>query len=72
MSILNVSNLVVEYETEQHTIRAVDNIDFDIDSERTLGIVGECDSGKDAVAKAILGILDDNGSIGEGGIYCKE
>jgi peptide/nickel transport system ATP-binding protein len=68
MSLLNVSNLAVEYETHESSIRAVDGVEFQIDRGKTLGIVGESGSGKTTVAKAVLGSLAENGRIAEGTI----
>ena len=47
-------------------VRAVEQIDFDVLSGETLGVVGESGCGKSVTARAILRILDRNGSITAG------
>jgi len=65
---LEVSGLVVEYRYRSGllgvgagTVRAVDDVTFDIAAGRTLGLVGESGSGKTSVARAILGIAPMTG-----------
>lgn len=54
---LSVKNLTVEYVTTEETVHAVNNVSFDLEKGRTLGLVGETGAGKTSIARAILRIL---------------
>jgi len=54
--ILSVESLVKHFPTKAGIVRAVDEIDFDINTGDTLGLVGESGSGKTTTAQCILGI----------------
>ncbi len=64
--ILEVKNLKISFRTSGGTVKAVRDINFDLERGKTLAIVGESGSGKSVTSKAILGILAGN-SITEGG-----
>ncbi len=54
--ILRVDALKKHFKTKQGTVRAVDGVDFDIDSGETLGLVGESGSGKTTVGYTVIGL----------------
>ena len=56
-SILSVRNLVVEFDTDDGVLRALDGISFDIEKGETLGIVGESGCGKSVTALSIMRLL---------------
>ena len=56
-SVLRVQNLQVGFDTEEGLLRAVDGVSFQVDSRRTLGIVGESGCGKSVSASAILRLI---------------
>ncbi|MEG0963366.1 MAG: ABC transporter ATP-binding protein [Lachnospiraceae bacterium] len=72
MSILEVKNLSVNYETEDGTVHALNDIDLEIEEGKTLGLVGETGAGKTTLAKCIMGLLSKRtGKITSGEIIYK-
>ncbi len=68
MSLLQVKNLVVEFPHRRGTLRALDDISFDIAPGEILGVVGESGAGKSITGAAIIGLLDPPGRIASGHI----
>ncbi|NIM40863.1 MAG: ATP-binding cassette domain-containing protein [Hydrogenophaga sp.] len=66
MSLLQVKNLVVEFPTRRGTLRALDDISFDIAPGEILGVVGESGAGKSLTGAAIIGLLEPPGRIASG------
>ncbi len=57
MSLLEIRNLSVDFETVSGTFRAVDGVDLDISETDILSIVGESGSGKSVSMLAVMGLL---------------
>ena len=68
MSLLQVKNLIVEFAGRHGTVRALDDISFDIAPGEILGIVGESGAGKSLTSAAIIGLLEPPGRISGGQI----
>jgi peptide/nickel transport system ATP-binding protein len=68
MSLLQVKNLVVEFPTRRGTLRALDDISFEIAPGEILGVVGESGAGKSLTGASIIGLLEPPGRIASGQI----
>lgn len=68
MTLLQVKNLVVEFPGRRGTLRALDDISFDIAPGEILGVVGESGAGKSLTGAAIIGLLEPPGRIAGGQI----
>ena len=68
MSLLQVSNLVVEFPHRRGTLRALDDISFEIAPGEILGVVGESGAGKSLTGAAIIGLLEPPGRVAGGEI----
>ena len=66
MSLLQVQNLVVEFPGRRGTLRALDDISFDIAPGEILGVVGESGAGKSLTGASIIGLLEPPGRIASG------
>ena len=68
MSLLQVKNLVVEFPNRRGTLRALDDISFDIAPGEILGVVGESGAGKSLTGASIIGLLEPPGRVAGGQI----
>ncbi|MBM3362223.1 MAG: ABC transporter ATP-binding protein [Betaproteobacteria bacterium] len=68
MSLLQVKNLVVEFAHRRGTLRALDDISFDIAPGEILGVVGESGAGKSLTGASIIGLLEPPGRVASGQI----
>ena len=65
MALLEVKNLETSFSTEQGTVKAVRDVSFQLNEGEVLGIVGESGSGKSQTMYTIIGLLAENGIVGE-------
>jgi peptide/nickel transport system ATP-binding protein len=68
MSLLQVKNLVVEFPGRRGTLRALDDVSFDIAPGEILGVVGESGAGKSLTGASIIGLLEPPGRVASGEI----
>ncbi len=68
MALLSISSLTVEYQRAGRTIRAVDDVSFEIETGTVVGLVGESGSGKSTLALSLMGLLPRNGAVTGGSI----
>jgi oligopeptide/dipeptide ABC transporter ATP-binding protein len=66
--VLEIEDLVVEFETRHGAVRAVNGVDLQLRRGQTLGLVGESGSGKSITALSVLGLLPRNARIVRGSI----
>lgn len=66
--LLDVKNLRTYFHTFKGTIKAVDNISFDINEGEILGVVGESGGGKSISGFSIIRLIDEPGKIETGEI----
>ena len=69
MPLIELRDLHVTMQTDEGLIRAVDGIDFTLEPERTLCVVGESGCGKSVTALSIMGLIQmQGGRIEKGAI----
>ena len=68
MTLLDVEDLSVRYDTDDGALHSVTDVSFAIDDGVNYALSGESASGKSTTAKAILGLLPDHGVVESGEI----
>lgn len=58
--LLQIENLALHFKTTKGIVQAVDGIDFELDTNRAVVILGESGCGKTSLSKALLRILPRN------------
>ena len=64
--LLSVQDVSVEFKTRNGTVRAVQDVSFDLNEGTILGIVGESGSGKSITARTIMGMVPSHGEVTSG------
>ena len=67
--LLEIEDLVLYFKTNSGTVQAVDGVDFNLDTNRAVVILGESGCGKSSLAKAILRLLPRNVESYGGHVY---
>ena len=57
MPLIDVKGLKTYFNTESGVVRSVDGVDFSIEPQKTLGVVGESGCGKSVTALSIMGLI---------------
>ena len=70
--VLSVQNLSLDFRLRNEVLHAARDVSFELRKGQTLCLVGESGSGKSVTARAILRILDKNGSITGGRILLRD
>lgn len=65
-ALLSVQGMSLEFRTRSGSVRALQDVSFEVQRGETVGIVGESGSGKSVMSFALLGILDAAGRITAG------
>ncbi|MHA6692195.1 ABC transporter ATP-binding protein [Devosia sp. A449] len=68
MTLLEVTDLKVEFATRRGSLRAVDGVSFKLKAGQSLGLVGESGCGKSTTAYALMHLLPDNGRVSGGSV----
>ncbi len=68
MTLLDVHDLQVQFDTTEGKVRAVDGVDFSLGEGESLGLAGESGCGKTTAALAIMQLLPTNGHIVGGSV----
>ena len=55
--LLDIRNLVTEFRTDSETVKAVNDISFQVKAGETVGIVGESGSGKSVTSLSVMGLI---------------
>ena len=71
MSLLDIKNLTIHFQTEEGDVCAVNGIDLSVEPGKTLGLVGETGAGKTTTALGILRLVPEPGKVLSGTIEDK-
>ncbi|MEG9862199.1 MAG: ABC transporter ATP-binding protein [Parvularculales bacterium] len=66
MSVLDIRNLNVAFETDSGDLHALRDVSFTVPKKKIVGVVGESGCGKSTLINTILGLLAQNGRVDGG------
>jgi peptide/nickel transport system ATP-binding protein len=67
--VLEIKDLNIFFDINLGTVKAVENVSFNLYEGESLGLVGESGCGKTTTALSTMGMLPDNGYIDNGSIF---
>lgn len=67
MTLLEISDLRIRFDTARETVHALNGVNVELESNQTLGVIGESGSGKSVTALSIMGLVDSPPGVIEGG-----
>jgi peptide/nickel transport system ATP-binding protein len=67
--LLDVRDLRTHFQTEDGVVKAVDGVDFHVESGETVGIVGESGCGKSVTCLTIMGLNESRNTTSSGEVY---
>jgi len=70
-TLLSVKNLVLHFDTYYGTVKALEDVSFDVRKEEVFGLVGETGCGKTVTSLAIIKLLPENAMIADGEVIFK-
>ena len=71
--LLDVKNLITEFQSENYVTKAVNNVSFTLERGKTLGIVGESGSGKSVTSLSVMRLIPSPpGRIAGGEVFFHE
>jgi len=62
-NLLEIQNLTVEYKTRRGTARGVDNVNLNLEENKTLGLAGESGCGKSTLGRSIMRLVPYPGEV---------
>ena len=65
-ALLDVRDLRTHFKTDDGVVKAVDGVDFQVESGQTVGIVGESGCGKSVTCLSIMGLNDTRNTTSTG------
>ncbi len=71
-ALLRIEDLVLHFNTTHGSVQAVDGVNFELDTNRAVVILGESGCGKSSLAKAILRLLPRNVKSYSGRVYIND
>jgi peptide/nickel transport system ATP-binding protein len=69
--VLSVDNLSLDFRMRNEVLHAARNVSVKLRRGKTLCLVGESGSGKSVTARALMRIIDRNGTIANGSIILR-
>lgn len=66
--LLEVKKLKTEFKVKRGTVKAVNNVSFNVDKGEILAIVGESGSGKSVTSLSVMGLIREPGKVVDGTI----
>lgn len=67
VTLLEISDLKIRFDTARETVHALNGVNLELESNQTLGIIGESGCGKSVTALSIMGLVDSPPGVIEGG-----